>query len=137
MAKVFQTSFPVRFAHCDAAGMIFYPRAFELVNAVVEDWFAKDLGKSFNALHLEDGLGVPLVKLEATFHAPSLLGEVLNFELKVTAMGRSSVDLEVTAAANASPRFDVRSRAVFARLDTRKAIPIPGELRPAIEAYLQ
>jgi 4-hydroxybenzoyl-CoA thioesterase len=137
MAEVFRTSFPVRFAHCDAAGMIFYPRALELVNAVVEDWFATGLGKSFNALHLEDGLGIPLVKLEATFHAPSLLGEVLDFELKVTAMGGSSMDLEVTAAANASPRFTIRSRAVFARLDTRKSIEIPAALRTAIEPYLQ
>ena len=30
----------IRFEHCDAAGIIFYPRFFGLVNETVEDWFA-------------------------------------------------------------------------------------------------
>ena len=40
----------IRFEHCDAAGLIFYPRFFGLVNETVEDWFA-GLGHSFKSLH--------------------------------------------------------------------------------------
>ena len=31
----------VRFEHCDAAGIMFYPRFFALVNEMVEEWFAE------------------------------------------------------------------------------------------------
>ena len=34
----------VRFEHCDAAGIIFYPRFFALVNETVEDWFCRASG---------------------------------------------------------------------------------------------
>jgi acyl-CoA thioesterase FadM len=54
----------------------------------------------------------------------------------VTAIGRSSVDLATAASAGGAPRFEVRSRAVFTRLDTRKSISIPDELRSAIAPYV-
>ena len=34
-------SLPIRFRHCDAAGIVFYPRYFEMMNDLVEDWFAE------------------------------------------------------------------------------------------------
>jgi 4-hydroxybenzoyl-CoA thioesterase len=137
MAKLFQTSFPVRFAHCDAAGIIFYPRAFELVNGVVEDWFATGLGKPFGTLHLEDRMGFPLLKLEAVFHSPARLGDILDFELGVTAIGNSSADLFVAAATGGTPRFTIKSRGVFVRLDTGKSVAVPDVLRAAMAEYLQ
>jgi 4-hydroxybenzoyl-CoA thioesterase len=137
VGNVFHRTVPVRFAHCDAAGIMFYPRAFELVNGVVEDWFADGLGVSFRDLHLKQGLGFPLVKLEAVFQAPAVLGDALDFTLTASAIGRSSVDMAIAAATDGSPRFAVRSRGVFTRLDSGKSIPIPEGVRAAIDAYLR
>jgi 4-hydroxybenzoyl-CoA thioesterase len=137
MSEVFRTSAKVRFAHCDAAGIIFYPRAFELVNGVVEDWFAEALEKPFRALHLEDGLGAPLVKLEAEFVSPIELGDMLDFGLVVTTLGRSSADLEVAAHTNGGARLHVRARIVFTNLAARRSIPIPDALRARMKRYLR
>ena len=35
---------PVRFSHCDPAGIVYFPRYFDMINGVVEDWFAGTLG---------------------------------------------------------------------------------------------
>ena len=40
---VFTVDIPVRFQHTDPAGIVFYPRYFEMINQVIEDWFAEKL----------------------------------------------------------------------------------------------
>ncbi len=59
---------PVEFNHCDPAGIVFYPRYFEMVNSVVENFFLEDVGHSF-ARMMEEGAGVPTARIEANFRA--------------------------------------------------------------------
>ena len=73
-------SIPVEFNHCDPAGIVFYPRYFEMTNSVVENFFADEGGHSF-ARMMAEGQGVPTARLETTFHAPSRLGDRLDFTL--------------------------------------------------------
>ena len=136
MAQIFRTQRKVRFADCDAAGQMFYPRALEMVNGVIEDWFADALDYGFKAMHLGDGLGIPTVRLDVEFLTAAPLGDVLDFALAVAALGRSSADLHVVATCNDEKRFVARLRVVFARLETRKSVPIPGPVRAAMEPYL-
>jgi 4-hydroxybenzoyl-CoA thioesterase len=68
----FSTNVTVRFAHVDAAAIVFYPCYFEMMNGAVEDWFAS-LGWDFRAMHVVRQMGVPTVKLECEFMAPSPL----------------------------------------------------------------
>ncbi len=137
MGEVFHTRAEVRFAHCDPAGLIFYPRAFELVNGAVEDWFAQGLACTFAELHLQRRLGVPTVRLDAEFTAPARLGETLDFSLRVRAIGGASLDLEIAATVGGAARFAVQPRLVFMNLDTARATPIPEGLRPALSRYLE
>ena len=37
----FQTQIEVRFADCDPAGIVFYPRYFEMFNGLVDVWFRR------------------------------------------------------------------------------------------------
>lgn len=77
----FMTKTKVRFAHCDVAGIVFYPRYFEMLNAAVEDWFEYELGCDFNTMHQIRRLGVPTVKLDVEFLAPSKLNDQLTLKL--------------------------------------------------------
>ena len=88
---------PVEFNHCDPAGIVFYPRYFEMVNSVVENFFADVAERSF-AVMMAAREGVPVARIETAFHAPSRLGEVLDFALAVTRVGAKSLSLRVTAA---------------------------------------
>ena len=80
MAFVFPQK--VRFQHCDPAGIVFYPRYFEMLNATIEEWFATRLGLSFAEIHGPMGMGVPTAAHQTpTSTAPSRLGERLDFAL--------------------------------------------------------
>jgi 4-hydroxybenzoyl-CoA thioesterase len=126
----------VRFEHCDAAGILFYPRFFALVNEAVEDWFAS-LGFPFKALHIDQRKGVPTVRFESEFVAPVRMGDRLQQSLGVQALGRTSMELKHLAAVGdgAVARFD--QTLVFTDLNTMKAEPWPAELRTAIAKFAE
>lgn len=96
---------PVEFNHCDPAGIVFYPRYFEMTNSVVENFFADVLDYPFSRITLEEGRGVPTVRIEVDFRAPSRLGEKLRFTLAVTRVGGASVGFHIAAEAGGLPRL--------------------------------
>lgn len=125
----FRGSYPLRFAHCDPAGIAYYPRYFEIVDAAIEDWTAACLGIERRELHLERRLGLPTVDLHANFAAPSRLGDLLDIEIEINELGRSSVGFTATVACDGEPRFVVRYKQVLMDLDSARAVPWPGEWR--------
>jgi 4-hydroxybenzoyl-CoA thioesterase len=124
----------VRFAHCDPAGIIFYPRFFALVNEMVEDWFAA-LGHPFGQMHVTRKKGVPTVRFETEFVGPVRIGDRLQQSLGVEALGRSSCELKHIAAVEGRTvaRFD--QTIVHTDLVSMKAEPWPADLRAAIEGF--
>ncbi|NVF13718.1 acyl-CoA thioesterase [Vreelandella maris] len=128
----FTTQRKVRFQHCDPAGIVFYPRYFEMINSVVEDWFEEVLQHDFNKLHVESGTGVPTAAIDTQFHAPSWLGELLTFELLVQSLGRSSLTLQITAYCNEQKRLTSCSTLVFMDLNSGKSMPWTEAIRQRI-----
>lgn len=124
----------IRFEHCDAAGIIFYPRFFGLVNETVEDWFAS-LGHSFKSLHVDDRKGVPTVRFECEFVGPVRIGDMLHQQLGVDSIGNSSLNLKHIASIGGRTvaRFD--QTIVFTDLATMSAQPWPADLRKAITDF--
>jgi 4-hydroxybenzoyl-CoA thioesterase len=126
---VFHYPQKILFQHCDPAGIVFYPRYYEMLNACIEAWFDEVLGYSFAKMHGADGRGVPTVWQNAEFHAPSRHGDALGFALRVTQVGTSSLDLEVQATCDKDQRAHFTCRLVFIRKDTGRSEPWPPELR--------
>jgi 4-hydroxybenzoyl-CoA thioesterase len=124
----------IRFEHCDAAGLIFYPRFFGLVNETVEDWFAS-LGHSFKSLHVDQRKGVPTVRFECEFVGPVRIGDMLHQGLGVDSIGNSSLNLKHIASIGdrTVARFD--QTIVFTDLATTKAEPWPADLRKKITDF--
>ena len=80
----------IRFKHVDFAGIVFYPRFLEMLNDLVEDWFAEALQRPFSDMH-EHGKGIPTVDLKVQFKKAARLGETLTKKLWVKKMGDSSL----------------------------------------------
>ena len=95
----------IEFNHCDPAGIVFYPRYFEMVNSVIENFFADVVGRSFASMHFGADNGVPTVAIEAAFQRPSRLGEKVRFTLRVEKIGGSSVKLWVEGHGDDGPRM--------------------------------
>jgi 4-hydroxybenzoyl-CoA thioesterase len=94
----------IEFNHCDPAGIVFYPRYFEMTNSVVENFFADVLDCSYASMMAAGG-GVPTARLEVNFHAPSRLGEKVDFALSITRVGGSSVSFRIVAHAGGVDRL--------------------------------
>lgn len=132
---VFHKSKNIRFSHCDPAGIVFYPRYAELCNEVVEDWFREALAVDFNSLHETHRLGIPAVKLEVEYHAPSVYGEVLDYTLAVAELGNSSMVLTVNSQCRGQARVSIRLKVVLMDMDTRRPVPIDGLWREKFSRY--
>src|SRR5688572_6675187 len=79
----FSARITVRFSHVDAAGIVFYPRYYEMLNETIERWFDEGLGTSFRELHLVQNRGMPARNIAVDFLKASRLGDVLTFRLGV------------------------------------------------------
>jgi 4-hydroxybenzoyl-CoA thioesterase len=122
----------VRFQHCDPAGIIFYPRYFEMLNVTIEEWFATRLGLDFATIHGPMRAGVPTAALRAEFRAPSRLGETLDFALAPRRLGRSSCELDVTVTCGGALRVRFASTLVWIGMDDGRPRRWPETLRTAI-----
>jgi len=125
----FITTRKVRFADCDPAGIVFYPRHFEMINGVVEDWFRDGLHYGFAKLHLDDGMTVPTAHIEADFIAPSRLDDELSFRLQVQKIGRTSATLSITVKSGDDDRLKVMVVIVFVDLNKGQTQPWPDDIR--------
>lgn len=123
----------VEFNHCDPAGIVFYPRYFEMTNSVTENFFAERVGRSYARMTLQDRNGVPMARLEADFRAPSRLGDRLDFTLTVGRVGRTSVTLAIIAAAGDEIRLSATLTLVWVGADGRPA-PWPDDMRTRLLA---
>jgi 4-hydroxybenzoyl-CoA thioesterase len=134
MTVAFTTRMPLRFAHCDPAGIAYYPRYFEIVDAAVEDWTETAFGVSRAAMHRDMGLGTPMVDMSASFTAISRHGDLLDVAIAVDAIGRTSLTLAVEVTSGGAPRFAVRLKMALIDLKAVKAIPWPADWRARLEA---
>lgn len=123
----------VEFNHCDPAGIVFYPRYFEMTNSVCENFFREVVGYSFHAM-MDDGIGVPTARIETDFHAPSRLGDVLDWTLAVDRLGAASLSLGLRATCNGQPRLSARLTLVWLGPDQRPG-RWPDPLRATLAAH--
>lgn len=131
----FERNIPVRFGDCDPGGWVFYPRYFEMISTLVEDWFTHGLGVSWPMLRERAGVLTPSVHFTADFVAPSRYGDTLTFRLWVVKTGLSSCELRIEAAMQSELRMKVRQVVVFIGAQTERAIPISIELIEAMNAF--
>jgi 4-hydroxybenzoyl-CoA thioesterase len=132
---IYQRTIPVEFNHCDPAGIMFYPRYFEMVNSVVENFFREVAGHSFAAM-MAAGQGVPTARLETEFHLPTRLGEVLDWRLVVTRLGGSSVGFTVEAWCGDTHRVTAKLVLVWVEAGGRPK-PWPAAIRARISAFME
>lgn len=127
----------IRFAHCDPAGIVFYPQYLVLLNGHVEDWISDGLGLPYAGLVTDRRIGLPTVRLECDFRAVSRLGDEVIFSLQLERLGTRSLTLrtEVLGAAGGELRAALRQVLVSTSLDTHAAIVLPPDLRAAAEAF--
>ena len=136
MNKVFIHDQLIRFSHCDPAGIVYFPRFFDLAHGTMEDWFAEGLGQPLTTLIRDRRMGTPTVSIQSDFVKPLRMGDTLRFELRVLKAGNTSVQLAYSGMKDGVVHLRIKQTIVFVALDACSAIPIPEDLRSRIAEYL-
>lgn len=129
--RTFTVEAPIRFHHCDPAGIAFFARLDELLNAAFEDWCAA-AGLPFAALMGDQRRGFPLVHATLDYLVPLRMGDVAAVTLRVAQVGSSSVTFDVTIATGGSVCVRGQHVRVMTSLDTHRAVGLPAALREAL-----
>lgn len=127
----------VRFAHCDPAGIVFFPQYLVMLNDLVEDWVSEGLGVPYAELVGARRTGLPTVRLEADFRAISRFGDELVWSLGVRHLGTRSIALDTRASGAGQLRCAFHQVLVSTDLDSHHAVALPTDLRQAAQTYLQ
>lgn len=134
----FRTTRKILFEHCDPAGIVFYPRYFEMLNGAVEEWFELELGVSFASLHGERRCGIPTVSLETQFLRPSRLGDLVTLRYGVEKLGGASVTLRFAILGeDGASRLEGKQVLVHTDLDALKPRPFPDDLRAGMARFME
>ncbi len=131
----FTLGLPVRFTHTDPAGYVFFPRYFEMLQAVVEEWFTQALKLKYSDFVLGKRLGLPTAQTECTFQAPCRLGDPLEITLYLEHIGNSSMRVRFVGRVRGEQRLVAKSALVVTSLDDGRPQPIDDDLRGRLEKY--
>jgi 4-hydroxybenzoyl-CoA thioesterase len=134
-AGAFTRSVPVRFSHCDPAGIVYFPHYFDMFNGLIEDWYTEELGYDYAKLIMGSRYGFPFVHIECDFKIPSRIGDVIELTLLVERVGRSSLGIAIVCHFEGFERLRARMVTAMMSLETHQSVALPQGLREAIEAY--
>jgi len=127
----------VRFGDEDHAGIVYYPRFFDFFHRVMEDFFG-DAGYPYQKVLDEDHAGWPSVHAEADFKSPLRFGDVLDVDLDVERIGRSSVTFGYRGSRAVDGTHIVTGQVTCVCIDMRtfEKRLIPDKYRELFERHL-
>jgi 4-hydroxybenzoyl-CoA thioesterase len=127
----------VRYFHCDPGGIVYFPKFFEMFNAVLEDWFAGALDCPWGTdLMGARKLSIPTLAIRAEFLRASRLGETLDFVLWPTRLGRSSVSVALVGSLAGAERLRAIWTICTASREAFRSVPIPEDLRERMQSLV-
>jgi 4-hydroxybenzoyl-CoA thioesterase len=133
--KTFKTHVQVLSQHVDSTGIVHFPRYLEMAHAVIEQWFDDALDHGFAQFQGSDNAAVPVGRADMRFPAPSRLGDQLVWRLQVREIGRSSMELGLTASCGGDVRAEITIGLVLSDLGVMRPRQWPKELVARAEEY--
>jgi acyl-CoA thioester hydrolase len=117
----------VRYAECDAQGIVFNARWFEYFDVAMTEFWREVIG-GYN--HLPDALGVETVVAEtgARFRGAGRFDDLLTFVIHVRRIGTSSMRIELDATREGALLCEGFIEYVFVSPSEMRPIEIPDRL---------
>ena len=130
----FRTEIEVRFGDCDPAGIVYYPNLFHYCHVAFEDCWPSVLGVSYAELIASRGLGFPTAHVETDFLRPVRYGDRVEVTVAVERIGTKSAVFVFAGSVDGRACFRASMTKVCANLDSLESLPIPDDLRAALES---
>jgi 4-hydroxybenzoyl-CoA thioesterase len=121
----------IEWGHCDPAGIVFYPRYFEIFDASTAALFERTLGiTKFEMIKTMEFTGWPMVQTQARFIKPTRFGDDVTVETSIK-FGRASFEIEHKLSLNGELCVECTEKRVWTRRDANgalKSLPIPEDV---------
>jgi 4-hydroxybenzoyl-CoA thioesterase len=124
----------IEWCDCDPAGIIFYPRYFEIFDTGTTALFERALGMSkIDYLKAFDFAGHPVVETRARFRQPTRFGDDIAIETKLIEFGGQALKLEHRISKGGALAVEGFETRVWVRRDAAdpwrmQRAPIPTEV---------
>ena len=133
--RVWKGTYKVEWAHCDAAGIVFYPYFYTLFDQLTERFFSANKLSYAELKRDFDAPGMPLVETGTKYSNASKLGDTLATESWVASWdGKTFVVKHKLTHADGRPALEGFERRVWIKRDeTRpagfRAVEVPAEVK--------
>jgi len=127
----FVHTFTVPFDDADAAGIVFFARTYFYAHRAYEA-FIRSI--EIHDFFSPERFVCPFVHTEADHKNPMRPGEVLDVEVRLEKLGTSSMTFVYRIMAGTTEKAEVRMVSVFVDPLTFTKIPIPDDIRAALQA---
>jgi 4-hydroxybenzoyl-CoA thioesterase len=121
----------IEWGDCDPAGIIFYPRYFEIFDASTAMLFERATGLTkYQQLKSLNFAGYPLVRTRARFIKPTRFGDDVTVDTKIT-FGRSSFEIEHRLSLKGETCVECSEKRVWVVRDAQgglKSHPVPEDV---------
>ena len=121
----------IEWGQCDPAGIVFYPRYFEIFDASTSALFERALGiTKFEMIKTTEFTGWPMVQTQARFIRPTRFGDDVTVETSIK-FGRASFEIEHKLRLNGELCVECTEKRVWTRRDANgalKSLPIPEDV---------
>lgn len=126
--NIIRTELRVRYADCDAQGIIFNGRWFELFDTAMTEFWRETIG---GYDHLPRGFNVETVVAEtgARFRGAGRFDDVITFAISVPRTGASSMRVEIDATRDGGLLAEGFIEYVFVDAQSLQPVEIPEQVR--------
>jgi len=124
----------IEWGHCDPAGIVYYPRYFEMFDTATAHLLEAALGMNKRDWTRHFGiLGIPMVDTGASFHIPSTYSDLVRIESRITRIGRTSFEIAHTVLKDGRKAIEAHEKRVWVGGDPADpksigARPLPEEV---------
>lgn len=134
MNKTIQYRFQVRWGETDAAGIVFYPSFYGWMDEASHHYFT-EIGYPTTKLFENEKIGIPLVEAKCVFKAPLLFGDKVTVASTVSEVRNKVIIINHTFLKDEQTIAEGMEIRAWVELNSSKmkAIPIPNEVREAIQ----
>ncbi len=134
----FRSKLKIRFGDIDRAGIVYYPRFMHYFHVAMEEFFAAELGVEYHTVIDTHRIGLPTVHLESDFSRPFSYGDIMEVEVRVLKLGRTSITFgyRVFREGESDPRIVGHNVAVCLDMDSFQKMEFPKWLRQLFEEQI-
>ncbi|MGQ0612838.1 MAG: acyl-CoA thioesterase [Planctomycetaceae bacterium] len=133
---MFRTSYSVRFADVDNAGIFYYPRFFHAFHVAFEQFWERQAKRPYHRVVQGDRIGFPSVHVDADFRKPVTFGDPMEIRVGVKRFGTTSIvfryEMAHTGTGEIHAAADITK--VVVDMKTFRPMELPPHLRALLDA---